>query len=122
MRQEQKSLPRAIAVGTLLFATAGAFAQMPADPGNQPGPFPAPANGGLTVAVYDDVRGVSLIEYLGFNYGNFQPGNVTPESGGTIDFGREVVLTFLSPGMHAGPLGGANIVARPDRRALGQLD
>ena len=39
------------------------------------------------VAVWDDVAGVSLIQNLGFRYNQFTEGLVTPEGGGTIDFG-----------------------------------
>jgi hypothetical protein len=83
----QETLRATAVAGALLLASSHAFAQLPPAPPTPPGPFPSQANSGLMVAAWDDVRGVSLIQWLGFTFNDFTENLVTPESGGTINFG-----------------------------------
>jgi hypothetical protein len=82
-----QTVKTASVVGALMLASTHAFAQLPSAPPVPSGPFPAPANSALMVAVWDDARGVSLIQDLGFTFSQFTETLVTPESGGAINFG-----------------------------------
>jgi hypothetical protein len=87
IRTIQKTVKTASVISALLFTSSQAFAQLPPAPPVPTGPFPAQADSGLMVAVWDDSRGVSLIQWLGFNFSQFTESLVTPESGGSINFG-----------------------------------
>jgi hypothetical protein len=77
----------------LALASAAASAAVPSVP-PQPAPAPIPgtdtANGsGLIVSIWDAVRGVSLVDYIGLNESQFLPGNTnaTPDAGLVLNFG-----------------------------------
>src|SRR5581483_8617856 len=77
----------------LALASAAASAAVPSVP-PKPAPAPIPgtdtANGsGLIVSIWDAVRGVSLVDYIGLNESQFLPGNTnaTPDAGLVLNFG-----------------------------------
>ena len=84
------SLAAAVA---LSLAGASAFAAVPTVPAPQPvsGPIPdaSTGNSGIIVSVWDSVRNVSLVQYLGLRLDQFLSGdtNATPEAGLTLNFG-----------------------------------
>jgi hypothetical protein len=89
IRQIPNALKAASILGTLLLASTQAMAQLPPAPPVPPGftnPLD-PTGSDLMVAVWDEIAGVSLIENLGFKFNQFTEALVTPESGGTINFG-----------------------------------
>jgi hypothetical protein len=84
------TLAAAVALG---LAGASAFADVPVVPTPQPvsGPIPdaSTGNSGIIVSVWDSVRNVSLVQFLGLRLDQFLLGdtNATPEAGLTLDFG-----------------------------------
>jgi hypothetical protein len=77
----------------LALASAAASAAVPSVP-SQPAPAPIPGTdvstgSGLIVSIWDSVRGVSLVDYVGLNESQFLPGNTnaTPDAGLVLNFG-----------------------------------
>jgi hypothetical protein len=77
----------------LALASAAASAAVPSVP-PQPAPAPIPSTdvatgSGLIVSIWDSVRGVSLVDYVGLNESQFLPGNTnaTPDAGLVLNFG-----------------------------------
>lgn len=89
----QLSLKTLAAAVALTLGSASAMAQITVPPQPAPGPIPDPntvlngdGNGGLNVAIFDPVRGVSIVQYLGLNFQDFLPGAASA-AGITLDFG-----------------------------------
>jgi len=77
----------------LALASAAASAAVPSVP-PQPAPAPIPTTesatgSGLIVSIWDSVRGVSLVDYVGLTESQFLPGNTnaTPDAGLVLNFG-----------------------------------
>ena len=79
----------------LALASAAASAAVPSVP-TQPAPAPIPGTdgnttgSGLIVSIWDSVRGVSLVDYIGLTESQFLPGaaNATPDAGLVLNFGN----------------------------------
>jgi len=63
---------------------------VPTQPAAGPTPGANTGNSGIIVSVWDSVRHVSLVQYLGLRLDDFLTGNTnaTPETGLTLDFGK----------------------------------
>jgi len=80
----------------LALGSAAAVAAVPSVP-SQPAPAPIPlpdttvnsTGSGLIVSIWDSVRGVSLVDYVGLTENQFLPGNTnaTPDAGLVLNFG-----------------------------------
>jgi len=86
------SLKTLAATVALVLASSAAFAvvpTVPVQPAAGPTPLANTGDGGLIVSVFDQVRGVSLVQYLGLTYSQMLNGgtNATPEAGLTLNFG-----------------------------------
>lgn len=86
-------LVKSLTAAALLVASCAAFAQ-PSVPLPQPVAGPTPdadtGNSGIIVSVFDTVRGVSLVQYLGLRMDDLLPTSASgaPEGGLLLDFGK----------------------------------
>ena len=76
----------------MLVASCAAFAQpsVPPQPAAGPTPDADTGNSGIIVSVFDAVRGVSLVQYLGLRMDDLLPTSASgaPEAGLLLDFGK----------------------------------
>jgi hypothetical protein len=85
----RSSLQAVVATAALALASSVAMSQtVPPQPVAGPTPSPATGSGGLIVSIWDSVRGVSLVQYLGLSLDQILPGGSSMETAGfTLDFG-----------------------------------
>lgn len=83
------SLKTIVAAGALALASTSALAQVAVPPQPAPGPFlnGGDSNGGLLLSVWDEVRGVSIVQYLGLRLNDIRPDADMTTPGTELDFG-----------------------------------
>lgn len=85
----QLSLKTLVAAGALALASTSAFAQVvvPEQPGAGPFVSPGTGSGSVLVSIWDEVRGVSIVQHLGLTLNDILPDAGMTTEGTVLNFG-----------------------------------